>query len=144
MVETSAALAAFAARAASGGLHLQVCAACGAVAWPPREACSACLSDGLCWCAVSANGTVLAATTLHVSLEGFFRARLPWRVGTVKLEAGPVAYAHLHARVAEGDVVKIEAHADYCGRPVLIALPLACAIADDPKLADLIKSRRNE
>lgn len=144
MVETSAAMAAFAARAAAGVLHLQTCAACGAVAWPPREACSACLSDGLCWRAVSANGTVLAATTLYLSLEDFFRSRLPWRVGVVKLEAGPVAYAHLHARVAEGDVARIEAHMDYCSRPVLIALPRAGEIADDPKLVDLTKMRRNE
>lgn len=144
MAETSGVMRAFADRAAAGSLHLQVCAACGLVAWPPREACSACLSDRLDWRAVSANATLLAATTLHVSLEEFFRSRLPWRVGAVKLEAGPIAYAHLHARVAEGDLVRIEAATDYCGRPVLIALPPESAIADDPKLADLIKKWRNE
>ena len=142
MAEMSAAMRAFTERAKGDAFDLQTCAACGVVAWPPREACAFCWSAVLEWKTASAAGVILAATTLHVSHEAFFRARLPWRVATVRLDDGPVAYAHLHRLVAEGDTVRIEAHADYRGRGVLIALPLSGGgVDEDPRLFDLVSTR---
>ena len=139
MADMSAAMREFARRAGAGVLELQQCAACGAIQWPPRDICGACWSDALQWREFPAAGFVLAATTLHASMEEFFRARLPWRVGAVRLDAGPVSYAHLHQGVAEGDPVRIEAHRDFNGRGVLVALPLQGG--DDPKIAELISTR---
>lgn len=141
MAEMSDAMRAFVERAARNALEMQVCDDCGAVAWPPREGCAACWSAGLAWRAVAPTGVVIAETRLHVSFEEFFRSRLPWRVGTIKLDAGAAAYAHLHAGVREGDKTLIEAHLDYRGRGVLIALPPGGSVADDARLRDLVSQR---
>lgn len=139
MAEMSAPMTKFAKRVKDGQFELQQCSDCGAVSWPPRDVCGGCWSDRLEWTPVSRSGFVLAATALHAPLEEFFRARTPWRVGTVRLEAGPVAYAHLHGAVSEGDETRLEAHIDYRGRAILIAVPKNGArIEDDPKLRDLI------
>lgn len=139
MADISAPLTEFAERVKGGQFELQQCGDCGAVSWPPRDVCGACRSDRLEWTPVSRSGVVLAATALHAPREDFFRARTPWRIGTVRLEAGPVAYAHLHGAVSEGDEIRLEAHIDYQSRAILIAIPKNCArIEDDPKLRDLI------
>jgi len=140
MAEMSAAMREFTRRAGAETLEMQKCAACSAVQWPPRDVCGACLSDALQWSDISADGVLLAATTLHASLEEYFRARLPWRVGTVRLDAGPVVYAHLHHAVAEGDAVRIKAHRDFEGRGVLVAFPPSGG-ANDLKISDLISKR---
>lgn len=139
MADMSAAMREFAERAKDGQLELQQCGDCGEVSWPPRDVCGACWSDRLEWTPVSRSGVVLAATALHAPLGEFFRARTPWRVGTVRLDAGPLAYAHLHGALSEGDEIRLEARIDYQGRAVLIAVPKNGArIEDDPKLRDLI------
>ena len=140
MVEMSAAMKEFTRRAAFSGLQMQKCADCGAVVWPPRDACSVCWSQELPWTEIPASGVLIAITTLHTSMEEFFRARLPWRIGTIRLDAGPVAYAHLHQALKEGDAVRLEAHLDYKGRGVLVASPPAGG-ENDPKLSDLISKR---
>ena len=142
MAEMSAAMREFAAHAREGRFELQRCAECGEVSWPPRDVCGACWSDRLEWTPVSRSGVVLAATALHAPLEEFFRARTPWRVGAVQLEAGPVAYAHLHAAAAEGGAVRIEARIDHRGRGVLIALPRTGArLEDDRNLLELTSGK---
>src|SRR5262245_60756938 len=85
------------AAAARGAFALQVCAECGAVQYPPREACRECLSDRLPWREQDGHGHVLSDTVLRHSQELFFRERVPWRLGLVKLDAGPTVVAHLHA-----------------------------------------------
>jgi uncharacterized OB-fold protein len=142
MAEMSAAMREFAARAREERFELQRCAGCGEVSWPPRDICGACWSDHLEWTPVSRAGIVLAATALHAPLEEFFRTRTPWRVGTIRLEAGPVAYAHLHGAVAEGDPVRLESRIDHQGRGVLIAMPKNGArLEDDRKLLDLVSGK---
>lgn len=137
MADISAAMAEFTRRAGAGGLQMQKCAACGGVAWPPRDACAACWSQALQWSEISASGVVIAMTTLHMSMEEYFRARLPWRVGIIRLDAGPVVYAHLHRALNEGDAARVEAHVDYKGRGVLVAAPLIGGELDS-NLVDLI------
>ena len=110
--------------AAEGRFALQVCAECGAVQYPPREACHACVSARLQWRQQSGEGRLIAATTLHHSNDLFFRERLPWRLGLVHLDSGPSLMVHLHGDVqAAGQRVRVTARLDRAGRAVVIALP---------------------
>ena len=56
----------------------------------------------------------LAQTVLHHSNDLFFRERLPWRLGLVKLDCGPTVVAHLHAAVTQR--VRVRAMLDARGR----------------------------
>ena len=112
------------ARAAEGRFELQRCEACGQVQYPPVDTCRACLSDELLWTPMSGAGELLTHTTLHHSNDPFYRERLPWRLGLVRLNEGPVAVAHLHRECpAPPAPVRVAAKLDKAGRGVLVALP---------------------
>lgn len=134
------------AAASEGRFELQVCEACSAVQYPPREACPRCLSPRLKWRAQSGEGALLATTTLHHSNDLFFRERLPWRLGLVHLDAGPTVMVHLHGEVVEvqdtGEAptrVKVGARLDRAGQAVLIAFPFqgSADMADDKMLREM-------
>lgn len=140
------------AAAAEGRFELQVCEDCGALQYPPREACHVCVSVRLKWRLQSGAGELLASTTLHHSNDLFFRERLPWRLGLVRLDAGATVVAHLHGDVQtpslRGDVqdtadasarVVVGARLDRAGRAVLIAFPNEETphMADDPMLREM-------
>ena len=131
------------AAAAEGRFELQVCEACGALQYPPREACHRCLSPHLKWRAQSGEGALLATTTLHHSNDLFFRERLPWRLGLVHLDAGPTVMVHLHGEVAEVDqaIVRgtVGARLDRAGQAVLIGFPFrgSAHMADDRMLREM-------
>ncbi len=116
-------VAAFNTRAASGRLEIQCCAACGSYCWPPRERCRDCWADDLVWTPISPAAELLAAAALHTTFSDWFRARLPWRIGTVRLAPGIVATAHLAPAVGDGGAVRIAVGLDSCGRGVLSAFP---------------------
>ncbi|HEY5299589.1 MAG TPA: zinc ribbon domain-containing protein [Acetobacteraceae bacterium] len=102
-------------------IRLQRCRSCGAAQYPPREICGVCLSDALAWeTAEFLPGRVLALTILHHSNEPRFRARLPLRIGLVRLDAGPVAVCFLDER-EPGDAVSVRARDDDTGKSVLEA-----------------------
>jgi NAD(P)-dependent dehydrogenase (short-subunit alcohol dehydrogenase family)/uncharacterized OB-fold protein len=111
------------AAAAEGRFALQVCADCAIVVYPPRDTCPACLSARLPYRDVDRGGTLIAETTVRVSTDSYFRERMPWRVGTVKLDAGPVVVAHLHGDAREGARVRLALKLDKSGAPVMLALP---------------------
>ncbi len=126
-----------AAAAARGRFALQVCAACAAVQYPPREACHACLGTDLPWREVPAGGSVTALTTIRVSADPYFRAHLPWRAGLIAMDAGPNVIAHLHAGLAAGDRVRLALRLDKAGAGVMLALPeQGPAMPDDPILRE--------
>ena len=127
------------AAAAQGRFELQVCADCGTVIYPAREACPSCLSARIPFAPVDNGGTVLAETTIRVSNEVYFRERVPWRVGTVKLDVGPAVLAHLHGDVREGARVRLAFKLDKGGAPVAMALPEQDTpnMADDPQWREL-------
>jgi NAD(P)-dependent dehydrogenase (short-subunit alcohol dehydrogenase family)/uncharacterized OB-fold protein len=128
------------AAAAEGRFALQVCAGCGAVQYPPREACQRCLATALRWRTQDGRGRLLARTRLHHSNDLFFRARLPWRLGLVQLEAGPSVVAHLHGDVPEPPAaVRVTARLDRAGQAVLVALPdqETPHMSDDPQLREM-------
>jgi NAD(P)-dependent dehydrogenase (short-subunit alcohol dehydrogenase family)/uncharacterized OB-fold protein len=127
------------AAAALGRFELQQCAACGAVQYPPREACQQCLSIQLIWKRQSGAGELLAATVLRHSNDLFFRERLPWRLGLIRLESGPTVVAHLHEKVpAAPAAVHVTARLDRAGQAVLVALPdkETYDMADDRQLRE--------
>ena len=110
--------------AAQGMIAIRRCVACGRNHYPPREVCPFCLSDHLDWDVSStADGVLLAQTVLHHSNEESFRARIPLRVGLVQLQCGPTAVVFVADGCTAGGRVKIRAHLDEQGRPVLAATP---------------------
>ncbi len=109
------------AAAALGRFELQQCRDSGTVQYPPREACHKCLSVRLDWKAQANGGELVAQTVLHHSNDLFFRERLPWRLGLVRLDCGPTAVAHLHA--AAQAKVRVRAMLDRAGQAVIVALP---------------------
>ena len=109
------------AAAALGRFELQQCRECGTVQYPPREACQKCLSVRLDWKSQPPGGELIAQTVLHHSNDLFFRERLPWRLGLVKLDCGPTVVAHLHA-AAKGKVLA-RVMLDRAGQAVIVALP---------------------
>ncbi|MCK9510080.1 MAG: SDR family NAD(P)-dependent oxidoreductase [Pigmentiphaga sp.] len=112
-----------AAAAAEGRFALQRCARCDTVQYPPREVCVNCLSEHLHWRDISPKGRLLVSTTLHHSNDPYFRERLPWRTGTVQLDAGPMVVAHIHGECADGEAVRMALKLDRAGQAVMVALP---------------------
>ena len=127
------------AAAAQGRFELQVCQDCKAVVYPARDACPACLSARLAFTPVANGGTVLAETTVRVATEPYFRERVPWRVGMVQLDVGPVVIAHLHGDVLEGRRARLVFKLDKGGAPVAMALPEKDTpnMADDPQWREM-------
>lgn len=128
------------AAAAEGRFELQVCAECAAVQYPPREACHRCLSPRLPWRAQSGEGELLSTTTLHHSNDPFFRERLPWRLGMVRLDSGPTVIVHLHGEVGEPAArVHVGARLDRAGQAVLIGFPPEASehMSDDRMLREM-------
>lgn len=133
------------AAAARGTLRLQVCAECGHVAWPPRDGCPNCLSVRLDWREMPEGGEAIAETTVHTTPDRYFRERMPWRVGTVRLDAGPVLMAHLHGDVTVPGRVRVRAYLDKSGSAVMMALPEeeTANMADDRQLRELTASPKH-
>ena len=109
--------------AAEGRFALQVCAECDHATYPPRDACPFCLSERLAFKDVDDGGTLIAETTVRVSSDGYFRERLPWRIGTVLLDCGPAMLAHLHGDLGEGDRVRMIWRLDKAGQAAAFAMP---------------------
>ena len=128
------------AAAALGRFELQVCGACGAVQYPPSESCQRCLSGALRWREQSGAGELIAETTVHHSNDSYFRERLPWRLGMVRLDAGPTAIVHLHGACAAPPCrVRVGARLDKSGQGVLLAFSIheVPNMADDRQLREL-------
>jgi NAD(P)-dependent dehydrogenase (short-subunit alcohol dehydrogenase family)/uncharacterized OB-fold protein len=128
------------AAAALGRFRLQVCAACKTVQYPPRETCHRCLSDRLRWQDQSGAGELISETTLHHSQSAYFQARLPWRIGMVRLEAGPTLIVHVHGGcTAAPSRVSVGARLDKSGQGVLVAFPIdeVLNMADDRQLREM-------
>jgi uncharacterized OB-fold protein len=107
---------------AAPAIGLQRCEACGHVQYPARACCEYCLSDRLSGMGVdSTAGALLARTVLHHSNEERFRAKLPFGVGLVALDAGPVVLCFAPSAHAIGDRVTVRASRADDGRTVLTA-----------------------
>jgi len=128
------------AHAREGTLVLPRCSACGTVQYPLRELCRHCLADALAWTELPATGTLLSWTVLRSSLDGFFRAHLPWTVGLVKLDCGPVVMSHLFVpEPASGTAVAITLHRDAASRLVFVTCLPDQDLAADPRAKALLE-----
>ena len=107
---------------ATGALQLPQCDQCERVNYPPRELCGGCLGDSLSWRPVPAGGTVQSLTALHYSLEPCYGEHLPWRVGSVRLDCGPIAFAHLQPDLGIEARVTLRIASDRAGNRMLVAL----------------------
>ena len=146
------------AAAAEGRFELQACQRCGAVQYPPRDACHRCLSSQLKWTAQDGAGELISETVLHHSNDPFYRERLPWRLGLVRLDAGPTVIVHLHGDVASpapliagaapasspSQRVRVGARLDRAGAAVLIGFPPEESehMADDKMLREMASDPR--
>ncbi|WP_306141601.1 SDR family NAD(P)-dependent oxidoreductase [Roseibium sp. MMSF_3412] len=128
-----------AAAAAEGRFMLQVCGDCGAVQYPPRDACSRCLSINLQWQDVSPGGRLVAETRVRATTDLYFRKQMPVRVGTVKLDVGPSVICHVHGDVGDGADVRMAIKLDRAGQGVMMALPVKETpfMEDDPRLREM-------
>lgn len=111
------------AAAAEGRLVLQVCTACRKTLYPPREACPYCLGMDLKWTEQPEGGGIIAETTVHTSIDPYFRERMPWRMGTVQMDCGATALMHLHSDCVPYGRVRVRTYLDKGGQCVLMALP---------------------
>ena len=110
---------------ANGALTLQCCGDCGKVNYPPRELCGHCLADALQWQAVNDAGVVLSRAALHYSLEQDYAQHLPWPVGSVALDCGPVVLCHLQPGLDSGAAVTVRVIQDGAGNRMLAAVDTA-------------------
>ncbi|MEO1113383.1 MAG: SDR family oxidoreductase [Pseudomonadota bacterium] len=127
-----------AAAAAEGRFMLQVCGSCGEVQYPPRDACSKCLSVDLNWRDVSPHGKLIAETKVRATTDLYFRKQTPVRVGTVKLDVGPSVICHVHGDVGADETVRLAIKLDRAGQGVMMALPAEETpfMDDDPRLRE--------
>jgi NAD(P)-dependent dehydrogenase (short-subunit alcohol dehydrogenase family)/uncharacterized OB-fold protein len=128
------------AAAARGRLELQVCSNCGAVQYPPREVCRTCLSPRLNWTPQDGRGELISDTVLRAAQELYFRERLPWRIGNVRLDVGVNVVTFLHQDVGTAPArVRVEAALDRAGQAALIAVPEQgrSHLSDDPKMREM-------
>ena len=126
--------------AAEGRFELQVCAKCGTTQYPPREACVRCLGTELRWRPQPGTGELIASTLLRHSHDVFFRERLPWRLGMIRLDAGPTVVVHLHGDVPAAPArVRVGARLDKAGMAVLVGFPEkdVANMADDRQLREM-------
>jgi len=87
--EVSPALAPYFAAARAGRLVVQRCTGCGALRFPPRELCSACLATEAAWQEVCGRGEIFSYYVMHQIYHPGFAAEVPYAVVVVKLEEGP-------------------------------------------------------
>lgn len=114
--------AALSVRLADGRLELQCCTACGATQYPPAELCRRCLGDTLVFTPLDAHGTVIASALVHRSLADDFAIGGPWPIASVRLDAGPIVFAHLAAALPANERVQLVALRDRLGDGVLGAV----------------------
>lgn len=141
----SRAATAMAVAAAEGRFALQHCADCGRVQYPPRDLCRACLSPALDWRDTDPMVTIIAETTIRATPDTYFRDRLPIRIGTALLDAGPSVICRLHGDVARGDRARIVSRIDAASQAILLALPEKETphMRDDPSLRELSTDPRH-
>jgi uncharacterized OB-fold protein len=128
----SAAAPGLTAAAAKGRFELQVCRSCGAVQYPPREACHRCLGSILDWTLQDGAGELISETLLFHSHDEFFRPYLPIRLGLVRLDCGPTAVVYVADAIPAAPAltltpaptrVRVAACLDQAGNAVLVATP---------------------
>jgi uncharacterized OB-fold protein len=89
---------AFWAHVGAGELRMQRCVACARLRYPPAPCCPTCLCESAEWAQVSGFGTLLSWVTMR--RQYFPTLPVPYVVGAVELEEGPIMYGNLDLRHA--------------------------------------------
>lgn len=71
---------------AAGDFHLQKCAECGMIRYPPGVGCSNCASLDSEWIAVKGKGTVHSYSEVHHGIQPAFKERTPYLILVVDLD----------------------------------------------------------
>ena len=66
--------------------HLQACAACGRLRYPPTTACPWCMSRESNWKKVEGKGAVHSYSEVHHAIQPAFRAKTPYLILLVDLD----------------------------------------------------------
>jgi uncharacterized OB-fold protein len=74
------------ARCAGGRFHLQRCAACGLLRYPPTTACPWCATFEATWDPVEGRGVVYSYSEVRHAIQPAFRAHLPYLLLLVELD----------------------------------------------------------
>jgi uncharacterized OB-fold protein len=72
---------------AEHSLHLQGCDGCNLLRYPPTTACPWCMSPDARWVPVEGKGAVHSYTEVHHAIQPAFKARTPYHVLLVDLDA---------------------------------------------------------
>ncbi|WP_105384458.1 SDR family oxidoreductase [Neorhizobium alkalisoli] len=127
--------------ASVGRFMLQCCGECGRYTYPAREACPSCLSSALSFRDAPTGGLLLSETRIEVTSDPYYRERMPWRAGLVKLDCGPNVVTHLHGDCGGSGVrVAMSLQLDKAGQAVFFAKPVSETphMEDDPQWRELI------
>lgn len=73
------------------------CADCGTVSWPSRAICHRCGEPRMQETVFSRAGSLSTYTTVHVPREGL---EVPYTLGQVKLDDGPMVFGHVRGLAA--------------------------------------------
>jgi uncharacterized OB-fold protein len=76
-------------------LVVQRCVGCGALRFPARSICSACLSREATWVPVSGHGTIFSFAIMHQAVHPGFAAETPYAVVVIQLDDGPRLLSNL-------------------------------------------------
>lgn len=71
---------------AAGQLHLQRCADCDLLRYPPTTACPWCASPEASWAAVEGRGTLHSYGEVHHAIQSAFRGHTPYMLVLVELD----------------------------------------------------------
>lgn len=90
--------------ARQGRLLVQCCRDCGSIWHPPSYTCRACMSFENDWIDASGRGTVHSYTVVRHSVHPVTDDRVPYAVGLVELEEGPIMVTSLRCAIPDIEV----------------------------------------
>lgn len=107
---------------AEGRFELPCCATCGAVQYPPADLCRQCLGNAVEMSSCDPRATVIASAAVHRSYAADFEDGGSWAIASVKMDAGPIVFAHVTELLDGGTTVTLVALTDRVGDGVLGAV----------------------
>jgi len=82
---------------ARGELAIQRCDDCTTLRYPVSEVCPSCLSTATTWATMSGRGSLYSWIVFHHAYHAAWADRLPYNVGLVQLDEGPMLFSNIVA-----------------------------------------------
>ena len=102
-------------------IQLQICGACGAHQYPPRDLCRKCLTDTLRFETDTGRGELRAQSVVHRTLDHAVAPELPLRIGSVALDAEVRIITFVAAGIDTGSRVELRAISGTDAHQIFIA-----------------------